>query len=129
MVVHFPIALLMAASLFALLSFLFSKPSFELTAFYLLILGAIASPFAMGTGFLTWWVNYMLKPNLYVRRKIWLSCFLLALEGFLILWRGFCPSFSSHQAHPLYLILMLILAPLVGLIGYYGGQLTFPPEK
>ena len=129
MVVHFPIALLMAASFFIFLFLFFPRPSFEINAFYLLILGTVASPFAMGTGFLTWWVNYMLKPNLYVRRKIWLSCFLLALESFLILWRGFCPALSSHQTHPLYLILMLILAPLVGLIGYYGGQLTFPAEN
>jgi uncharacterized membrane protein len=46
-----------------------------------------------------------------------------------MVWRGLCPALSSRQIHPLYFILMLILAPLVGLIGYYGGQLTFPSEK
>ena len=129
MVVHFPIALLMAASLFILLFIFFPRASFEITGFYLLILGAVASPFAMGTGFLTWWVNYMLKPNPFVRKKIWLSFLLLTLEVSLILWRGLCPAFSSRDMSPLYIILMLALAPVVGLIGYYGGQLTFPAEK
>ena len=129
MVVHFPIALLMAASLFVLLFLFFPNPSLELTGFYLLILGAIASPFALATGFFTWWVNYMLKPNLFIRRKIRLSILLLAIEAFLILWRGFCPALSSQRTHPFYLFLMLVLAPVVGLIGYYGGQLTFPTEN
>jgi len=129
MVVHFPIALAMAASLFILLFVFFPISSFEITGFYLLLLGAIASPFAMATGFLTWWVNYMLKPNPFVRKKIWLSFLLLTLEVSLILWRGLCPAFSSRDMSPLYIILMLALAPVVGLIGYYGGQLTFPAEK
>ena len=129
MIVHFPLALLMAGSLFILLSFMLSNPSFELTSFYLLILGTIASPFALTTGFFTWWINYMLKPNPLIKRKIQLSFLLLGLEVLLMVWRGLCPALSSRQIHPLYFILMLILAPLVGLIGYYGGQLTFPSEK
>ena len=126
MVVHFPIAFLMASSLFILLSFLFQNPSVELTSFYLLLLGTIATPFAIATGFLTWWINYMLKPNPLIKKKIRLSFLLLGLEIFLVLWRGFCPTLSPQQVNPIYLILMLVLAPVVGLIGYYGGQLTFP---
>jgi hypothetical protein len=47
MVVHFPLAFLMASSLFVLLHLLFKNPSFETTSFYLLLLGTSASPFAM----------------------------------------------------------------------------------
>jgi uncharacterized membrane protein len=129
MVVHFPIAFLMAASLFILLHLFFRNPSLELTGFYLLILGTIATPFAVFTGFLTWWINYMAKPNSLVRKKGYLSFTLFALELFLVLWRGFCPAIPSQQAHPLYVVLVLILTPMVGLIGFYGGQLTFPAEK
>ena len=129
MVVHFPIAFLMAASLFMLLTFLFRNPSLETSAFYLLLLGTIATPVAVFTGFLTWWINYLAKPNSLVRKKIYFSFALFALELFLVLWRGFCPTISSQQVHPLYVVLMLALTPLVGLIGYYGGQLTFPAEK
>ena len=125
MVVHFPIAVLMASSLFILLHFVFQNPSFEITSFYLLILGAISSPFAMTTGLLTWWINYRLKLTHFVKRKIQLSILLLLFEFILILWRSSNPKISG----PIYLIMMLILTPLVTLLGYYGGQMTFPTER
>ena len=129
MVVHYPIAFLMASSLFMLLYLLFKKTSFELTGYYLLLLGTISSPFAIGTGLLTWWINYRLKPNYFVKRKIQLSFVLLPLEIFLILWRGLNPYPPLQQVHPAYIVLMLMLIPVVGLLGHYGGQLTFPSEK
>jgi len=125
MVVHFPIALLMASTLFILLYLIFKNPSFEITSFHLLILGAIASPFAMVTGLLTWWINYRSKLTLFVKRKIQFSILLLILEIVLILWR------SSHPQvfDTFYFIMMILLIPIVSLLGYYGGQMTFPPEK
>jgi len=125
MIVHFPIALLMASSLFVLLYLIFKNPSFEITSFYLFILGAIASPFAMATGLLTWWVNYRLKLTLFVKRKIQFSILLLIFEIILILWR----SSQSQISNPLYFIMIVILTPIVSLLGYYGGQMTFPVEK
>jgi len=125
MIVHFPLAFLMGSSLFILLFLLFKKPSFETASFYLVILGAIGSPFAVTTGLLTWWVNYRLKLTLFVKRKIQFSILLLIFEIILIIWRSSRPEISN----PLYFILMVLLAPLVGLLGYYGGQMTFPTEK
>lgn len=43
MVVHFPIALLMAGFLFEVISFFFNKIFFRLSAFYLLLLGALGT--------------------------------------------------------------------------------------
>ena len=126
MVVHFPIAFLMAASLFILLYLFLRNPPLELTSFFLLLLGAIASPFAMGTGLFTWWINYQLKLNHFIKRKIQLSILLLALEIILVLWRSLNPATPPEEVYTVYSILMLILAPVVALIGYYGGQLTFP---
>jgi predicted heme/steroid binding protein/uncharacterized membrane protein len=125
MIVHFPLAFLMGSSLFILLHLLFKKPAFETTSFYLLIVGTISSPFAMVTGLFTWWVNYRLKLTLFVKRKIQLSILLLILEIILIFWRGSYPALTS----PFYFILMILLTPIVGLLGYYGGQMTFPTEK
>ncbi len=125
MIVHFPIAFLMGASLFILLHLLFQKLSFEIVNFYLLILGAIASPFAIASGLFTWWVNYRLKLTHFVRRKIQLSILLLIFEVILIIWRSSSPKISN----PIYFIMMLLLAPIVALLGYYGGQMTFPIEK
>ena len=125
MLVHFPIAFLMGTSLFILLHLLFQNPSLENVSCYLLILGAISSPFAMAAGLFTWWVNYRLKLTHFVKRKIQLSILLLIFEIILIVWRG------SHTniSNPVYFIMMLILTPVVGLLGYYGGQMTFPSER
>ncbi len=125
MIVHFPIALLMATSLFVLFALFLQRGSFEAASFYLLILGAISSPFAMATGLLTWWINYRLKLNYFVRRKIQLSILLLIFEAILILWSVSRPEISS----PVYIVMAVLLAPIVSLLGYYGGQLTFPVEK
>jgi predicted heme/steroid binding protein/uncharacterized membrane protein len=125
MVVHFPIALLMASSLFVLLHLIFKNSSFEITSFYLLILGAIASPFAMGTGLLTWWINYRLKLTLFVKRKIQFSILLLIFEIFLILWFSSNPEISN----PIYFIMVVLLTLIVSILGYYGGQMTFPAEQ
>jgi predicted heme/steroid binding protein/uncharacterized membrane protein len=125
MIVHFPIAFLMAASLFTLLHLLFQESLFEIVSFYLLILGAIASPFAMGTGLLTWWVNYQLRLTYFVKRKIQLSLLLLIFEIILTIWRSSSPNISST----IYFLMMLFLTPIVVLLGYYGGQMMFPTEK
>jgi predicted heme/steroid binding protein/uncharacterized membrane protein len=125
LVVHFPIALLMVASLFVLLTLFFQKRSFETASFYLLVLGTVSSPFAMATGLLTWWINYRLKLTYFVKRKIQLSILLLIFELILVLWRISQPETSR----PIYFVMMILLAPIVSLLGYYGGQMTFPMEK
>jgi predicted heme/steroid binding protein/uncharacterized membrane protein len=126
--VHFPIAFLIGSSLFLLLHFFLRKPSFETTSYYLLVLGTIASPFAIATGALTWWINYRLRLSRLIRRKIQLSTVLIILEIVLIAWRSSRPEEALQTIHPLYLILGLCLTPLVFFLGYYGGQMAFPPE-
>ncbi len=125
MLVHFPIAFLMGASLSILLHILFENPFFELFSFYLLILGAISSLFAMASGLLTWWVNYRFKLTYFVKRKIQLSILLAILEIVLVFWRSMVPEMSNI----VYFILMFLLTPNVMLLGFYGGQITFPTEK
>jgi uncharacterized membrane protein len=115
----------MASSLFVLLYLLFKNPSFEITSVYLLILGAIASPFAMATGLLTWWINYRLRVTFFVKRKIQFAILLLIFEITLILWRNSQSQISSS----IYFIMVVLLTPIVSLLGYYGGQMTFPAEK
>jgi predicted heme/steroid binding protein/uncharacterized membrane protein len=128
-VVHFPIAFLIGSSLFILLYFLFKNPSFERTGFHLLILGAFFSPFAMATGLLTWWINYRLILTQFVKRKIQLSIVLLIFEIILIPWRIVNPGLSFPALHPIYFIMVILLTPIVFLLGYYGGQMTFPVER
>jgi predicted heme/steroid binding protein len=106
--VHFPIALLTASSLFAVLHVLFKKPTFESTSFYLLLLGSIASPFAIITGLLTWWVNYGLKLSRLSEGKL--------SSPYFFFWKHPCCLRSSWPeaflSPLLYLILMVILTPV-----------------
>jgi predicted heme/steroid binding protein/uncharacterized membrane protein len=125
--VHFPIAFSIAASFFLLLHVIFGSPNFEITSYYLLLLGGVASPFAIATGLLTWWVNYRLKLTHFIKRKIELSILFLVMEVILISWRSLTT--EGDQTHPVYFILMMLLTPVVLLLGYYGGQMTFPDEK
>ena len=127
--VHFPIALLMASTLFSLLRLFFGNPSFEAASFYLLVLGGISSPFAIATGVLTWWINYQLKLTYFVKRKIQFSILLLILEIILIFWRSSTPEILGQKGYPLYFIMILALTPVVFLLAYYGGQMTFPTER
>lgn len=125
MLVHFPIAFLMASSLFYLLYFILLFPSLKITSIHLLVLGTISTPFAIATGLLTWWVNYRLKLTPFIKRKIQLSAFLLAIEFIIILFLiG-----EIQIAHAIYMTLIFLITPVVILLGYYGGQMTFPAEK
>ncbi|MBS3920396.1 MAG: cytochrome b5 [Deltaproteobacteria bacterium] len=125
MVVHFPIAFLMASSLFYLLFFIWMLPSLGTTSTHLLILGIISTPFAIATGFLTWWINYKLKSTRFIKRKIQFSILLLAIEvTFILFWIG-----EIQISYYFYLTLMILFVPVVLLLGYYGGQMTFPSEK
>ncbi len=125
MVVHFPIAFLIASSFFYLLYILFLYPSLKTTSTHLFVLGSISTPFAIATGLLTWWINYRLKLTLFIKWKILLSVLLLAIEVILILfWIG-----EMEFSHLFYLVLILLPTPVVTLLGYVGGQMTFPSEK
>jgi predicted heme/steroid binding protein/uncharacterized membrane protein len=125
MVVHFPLAFLMGATLFYILFFFFPHPSLGTTSVYLLVLGAISTPFAIATGLLTWWINYRLKLSRFIKRKIRLSILLLIIEVITVIWL----ITEVEIFHPICFALMIFLTPIVGLLGYYGGQMTFPTEK
>ena len=115
MLVHFPIAFLMASSLFYLLYFILLYTPLSITSTHLLILGAISTPFAIATGVLTWWINYKLKLTPFIKRKIQLSIVLLVIEAIFFLFLiG-----EIEISYYIYLILMLLFTPIVILLGYY----------
>jgi predicted heme/steroid binding protein/uncharacterized membrane protein len=131
MVVHFPIVFYLSNIFFNLLYLATDEISFERTAVYCLIGAILFMPVAMLTGFLTWWLNYLARPMRPVTLKIILSCILLAVSIVLLTWRIDVPTvlmkFSPSTA--LYLLFILLQAPLVSAIGWYGATLTFPLEK
>lgn len=127
MTVHYPIAFMMATSFFVLLYLLTGKRAFETTSYYLMIPGLIATPAAMTTGLITWWYNYKAEMFFIIRRKMQLSLVLLVVGLVMVIWRTASPEILTTEMSLfwIYLTLTQIVTPLVVLLGYYGGKLTF----
>jgi predicted heme/steroid binding protein/uncharacterized membrane protein len=131
MAVHFPIVFMYSATFFSILYMITEEKSFEQTAFYCLAGGILFTPPAMITGWFTWWLNYMAKPMGSVTIKKRLSWVLLTISIAAFAWRLSVPGIMelSGAGHRIYISLILLLAPIASVIGYYGGELTFPTGR
>jgi predicted heme/steroid binding protein/uncharacterized membrane protein len=131
MFVHFPIVFMFAPALFLLLFLFTGLKSFETTALHCLGAGIFFLPFAVLTGFFSWWLNYQAKPSRPIRMKIRLSILLLALSVGTFVWRLMVPDILSRLTGwgGLYLFLIFSFLPVVTAIGWFGAQMTFPLEK
>ena len=131
MMVHFPIVFIFSPTLFNLLYLITGGRSFETTAWHCLGGGILFSPLAIGTGYFTWWLNYLAKPMRPVTLKIRLSILLMVISLFAFVWRILSPEILSSftGGSILYFLLVLSLIPIVTIIGWLGASLTFPLEK
>ena len=130
MTVHFPIVFMMSTTAFTLLYLITGIKSLDTTALHCLGAGILFIPVVMLTGLLSWWLNYMAKPIRPVKIKIAASLILFIVTLVAFEWRlavpGILDSFTA--ASLAYLLLILSLAPLVAVIGWFGAALTFPIE-
>jgi uncharacterized membrane protein len=128
-VVHFPLALLMAAALFEVLALVTFSPRTEWAAYCGLLLGTLFIPVAMATGYFTWWINYVSleAPLIYLKRGLaWVA---LILAVFAVLLRSFViedPLQRRNVYNIIYFITPLMLVGVVSGIGALGGAITFP---
>ena len=131
MTVHFPIVFMISTTLFSLLYLLTGYGPFEMTAFHCLGAGILMIPVAILTGLYTWWLNYLAKPIRRVSIKLRLSLLLLLAAIAAFIWRLMVPDIliNLRGASIVYLLLVLAVTPFVLVIGWHGGQLTFPTEK
>ncbi len=131
MVVHFPIVFMFSPTLFTLLYLITGIRSFETTAWHCLGGGILFAPLAIGTGYFTWWLNYLAKPMRAVTIKIRFSILLWGFSTLAFIYRVLNPeilgSFSGGSI--LYLLLVFSLIPIVTVVGWFGATLTFPLEK
>ncbi len=130
MTVHFPIVFMSATTVFTLLYLATGIQSFETTAFHCLGGGVLFTLVAILTGLYTWWLNYFAKPVRAVKVKLKISPLLLLVSTIAFIWRFTAPDVMTgiSGAGYIYLVLVLSLFPLVTVIGWFGAQLTFPPE-
>lgn len=132
MTVHFPIAFIMAAPVFAVLHLMTGNAAFETSAFHCLGAGIIFTVVAISTGLYTWWLNYMARPARPTTIKKRLSPAMLAVALIAFMLRVTHPDILinfSGLLSGLYVFLLLALIPMVTVIGWFGAQLTFPIEK
>ncbi|WP_455381516.1 DUF2231 domain-containing protein [Salinispira pacifica] len=131
MTVHFPLSFMIVSPIFAILYLITRWNPFEVTTLLTLGAGLLFSLVAIPTGFFTWWVNYMARPMKAVLIKIVVSIVMFVIGLIAFVWRLVDPTVLTDPTgvHVIYLILILLLAPLVGVVGWYGATLTFPLEK
>jgi predicted heme/steroid binding protein/uncharacterized membrane protein len=131
MTVHFPIVFMFSATVFTLLYLVTGIAAFELTGLHCLGAGIIFTPVVMGTGYYTWWLNYMAKPLRPVTIKQRVSIILLSIEVIAFVWRMTSPDIlmSFRFVSGIYLMLIISLFPLAIVLGWFGATLTFPIEK
>ncbi len=125
MVVHFPIGLIIGSLLLEAAFLLTGFTSLRTSSLHCLGLGFLSLPFAVGTGYLTWIINYMAEPIRPVKIKIRLSWPLFIISMAVLVWQ----INAGADRSPVYFLALLVLSALVSVIGYYGGQLTMPLEK
>lgn len=131
MTVHFPIVFMLAAAAFNCIYLATGMKSFENTAFHCLTAGLLFTPLVMVTGLFSWWLNYLARPIKPVMIKLSVSLALFVLSLLAFTWRAADPGImdSFDMSSAVYFLLVLSLAPLVIVIGWYGAGLTFPIEK
>ena len=131
MTVHFPIVFMLSTTAFNLLYLITGVQSFETTALHCLGGGLLFIVVAMTTGIYTWWLNYMAKPLRAVKIKILLSLLMFVVAAIVFVWRIADPAVLDSLAGigSVYLLLVLALAVMVTIIGWFGASMTFPIEK
>jgi predicted heme/steroid binding protein/uncharacterized membrane protein len=129
MSVHFPIALSIFTSVFAVLYLVSGHRPLEASSFHTLAAAFFMAPASMAAGFLSWSYSYGRKATPIFKAKIVLSVVLQIVITFCAVVRLMRPDILTFPLQPLgllYLVLILALAPMVMLIGYLGGRITFP---
>ena len=131
MTVHFPIVFMLAAPFFLVLYLLTGVRAYETTAFHCLGGGMLFTVVGIATGLVTWRYNYMGKRMKPIAVKLPLSLVMLTVSVIAFVWRCVDPNvmIDLHGIRLLYPILVLTLAPMVSVIGWYGATMTFPIEK
>lgn len=129
MTVHFPITFACAATAFGLLRLLTGVESLGSTAFHCVLGLVVSVPVAGVTGLLTWRVNYAGRKMRPVTIKRRLTAVILLGSVAAALWFGVEPGVFDAGSRLLFLALLLGLAGLVSIVGWFGATLTFPAGK
>lgn len=126
--VHFPMALILFSCIMQALFLIFKTTSYESAAYYSLFAGTLFSFPATFSGIFSWWINYQRLLTRTFKIKLYLSIVLLIVASVGLIIRIIVPdiSFISGSGFYIYNALLFISVPIVFIIGYYGGKITWP---
>ncbi len=128
MVVHFPMAFFMAATILLFWYYVISPERALLDSiFYMHILGTLSLPVTLLTGWLSWQVNYLGKTIGNITRKIIFSIVILIFDVIvLISITGNLELLINPQGIEIVVPIMIFLyLPIVAYIGQQGGDLVY----
>jgi len=126
LVIHFPIAFLIGAALFYFAAWTFRREPFAVTAFWLLILGALSLGVALATGL---YAEQGVMVHLSVRGKL-----LQPHKNFMILTAAFCFILTvwaliqrpfPKKGRIVFLFLLLLMTGAMTLGADFGGRLVY----
>lgn len=125
--VHFPIAFTIIGPLFSLLYFFTYKVSFEIASYYMLVLGILISPLAAVSGFFSWKITYERRMTKTFAKKIKFTVLLIVVITACFVWRTLDPNVLTARTilSYIYLILFMSLAPIITILGHYGGKIVY----
>jgi hypothetical protein len=89
----------------------------------------LSVPVAIMTGYFTWWINYVGLESPLILMKRHLAWVALVLAVFGVLLRAFIikePLQIRNFYVLTYVATLLVLASIISIVGFLGGELTFP---
>jgi uncharacterized membrane protein len=126
-VIHFPLVFAIVIPLFDVLYILRTgKTTLDKTSLNLLVLGVLATPAAIATGFYTWWLNFKARLTKPIKVKMSISILLMADMVALLTWRLSDRRVmdAPGRRRTAYLTLSLSMPVLATVLGWFGGRLS-----
>ncbi|WP_022851887.1 DUF2231 domain-containing protein [Limisalsivibrio acetivorans] len=127
MFIHYPMGLLAFTIMMQAVFLLTGKSSFELAAFYSLVVGTVSILPAAGSGLFSWWVNYNFSTTKVFVYKLSFTGILFVITTCEVLMRFSRPeiSYTGDGASIAYNTLVFLNLPVLAVIGYNGGKITW----
>ncbi len=128
--VHFPVALVVVSAVFVLLHLLTGVVALEATAYYTLWAATVMTPLATASGYVSWWFNYGHILDNRFKAKIGQSATLFVVEVVALVLRATNPTalLNREALGWIYAALFVVMAFLVGGLGWIGARIVFPPK-
>lgn len=127
MFIHFPMGLLSFAVFMQFLFLYTGVESFETTAFHCIVGGTAGLVPSILSGLFSWWVNYKYATSNIFITKIAFSILLAIMCGVELWLRFENPAIASQGTgiSNLYNSLVFINLPVMAIIGFNGGKITW----